>query len=420
MADERKGNGMKEIVSVIYHDCNKEARSMEMINCMRMLGHVHYVSYAAPANIDDVVCHLIDKSKVTALFDFLHMAKKTIIKVQPDIVFLHDNDCAILIPFIQKRVPKARIIYDSSELYIDEIFGNGSRFRGNGFKIWVKQKLTAFRPKSEKKYLKNVDIVIAANTERAEKMKEYFELNSTPVVFDNIHRINDTYDQTACDQKFFGIVRRDKFNILFGGGIDEERRTFDFINDFLKLDNGYNLVIAGSASDIARKKYEEMISTADQSRIHYIGFISRAELRYLFRNCQASVVVFDTNSFNTLYCASGKCYESLFEGTTIIASENPPLKRLCTEEGVGISNDDFACGIQQMYTNYSEIKSAVTNFLVKINYEKRVEQLTDVLKNALLSSSEESSNSGKQTATLPELNIYRFRIACLDLIINNL
>lgn len=374
---------MKNIVCAIYHDCNKEARSMEMLNCLRLLGHVHYVSYAAPNNISDVECHLIDKTKSTALFSFLNMAKKTIKDVHPEIIFLHDNDCSVLIPYVKKYAPSAVVIYDSSELYIKERYGNQSLFGGNGLIIRIKQILTSFRGKYEKKYLKYADLVIAANIERARKMQEYFKLSETPIVFDNIHRIDDPFDQHECDKKYAGIVQKDKFNILFGGGINEERRTFDFIRDFFNLDNSYNLIIAGSASETARRRYDTMISDFDQSRIHYVGFVTRAELRYLFRYCQASVVVFDTNSFNTLYCASGKCYESLFEGTPIIASENPPLLRLCSENKVGVSNDHFDEAIISLAENYDYFLTHVDEYINELEFDKRVIRLKEQIESAL-------------------------------------
>ncbi len=370
---------MKNIVYAVYHNLNTEARTMEILQGLRRLGKVHLISYAVPADCEDVTTYLINKSSAFALFDFLKTAKRVIKEVNPEWVFLHDNDCSALIPFIKKFNPNIKLIYDSSELYIKpfgadkNLFPKRKFIGDNGLVISLKGKLSSFRSRYEKKYLKEADVVIAANSERADIMKEYFSLKEKPIVFDNIHRIDDAWDLKLCEEKFKKVIIKGKFNILFAGGINEERKTFDYIDAVLKLGDGYNLVIAGNASAVALKKYNEM--TVGSSNIHYVGFVDRATLRYCMANCQASVVIFDMNSYNTKYCASGKCYESLFESTPILASENPPLKSLCDTYKVGISNDNYGEAIVELAENYEYYKKSVDEYMATLSYETRVDRL---------------------------------------------
>lgn len=375
---------MRKIVYTVYHDVNKEARSKELLNCCRQLGEVHFVSYAKAKDITDIKEYIIEKKSIIALIKFLLKSIRVIKMIEPDIVVLHDNDCAVLIPFIKKNYPKIKIIYDSSELYIKEKRVKKKNWKTDGIKVWIKQKATAFRPICEKKYLREADIIIAANYERAKIMVDYFKLSELPIIFDNMHRIDEIYNETLCRNKFKENIIEGKFNILFGGGISEERKTFDYIKAFKNLDNRFNLVIAGSASEVAKKKYNEMIKIMGIQNIHYIGFISRAELRYCMKNCKASVVVFDQDSYNTKYCESGKCYESLFEGTPILASENPPLKRLCENEGIGVSDDSYERGIRTLYNNYEIYCENVKKYVTQANYEYRVKKLVEVIERKLL------------------------------------
>ncbi|MDF2544130.1 MAG: glycosyl transferase group 1 [Herbinix sp.] len=371
---------MRKIVYAVYHDCNKEARSMELLHCCRRMGHVDFVSYAVPQNVNDINMHFVDKQSPFALFKFLYLAKDTIRKVNPDWVVLHDNDCAALLPFIKKNYPNTKIIYDSSELFIQMEGSKKAPFFGNdGIVVWLKKQLTVFREKYERRYLKYADVVIAANLERAKIMEKYFGLDSLPLIFDNIHKIGDIPDNKECQKKFEVALKKDRFNILFGGGISEERKTFDYIRSFKQLSEKFNLVIVGSASPLARKRYIELTQGLDGDRIHYLGFISRAELRYCMMNCQASVVVFDKDSYNTLYCASGKCFESLFEGVPILASENPPLKRLCDENKIGVSNDDYAAGAIQLESNYEFYSKSVRKYIDSIHYQERLDNLIKVI-----------------------------------------
>ena len=373
---------MKEIVYAVYHNINYEARSNELLQCIKQIGNVHIVTYSEPLNEKNIDVHLIKKDSVFALFSFLKEAKKTIKEVNPDIVVLHDNDCSVLIKYIKRRFPKTVIVYDSSELYISyndkllEERHTDNKFE-NGKLIWIKQKLTSFRRYYEKRDLKKCDIILAANIERANIMKKYFCLKCSPIVFDNMHRIDDEIDYSKCEEKFYKYISKDAFNIVFAGGISPERNTIKYVEAVKKLGETVNLIIVGSASQTELLKYKALKEEESLKHISYLGFISRAELKYLFQRCQASVIVFDKYTINTLYCASGKMYESLFEGTPILTSENPPLKRICEDNNVGVSNDDYYLGIQELMNNYDHYKSAVSCFIDKLNYEDRVKNLRD-------------------------------------------
>lgn len=377
---------MWNIVCAIYHDCNREVRSREVLTCCMKMGMVHYVSFAAPKNLPEIDCRLVDKNNPLALFNFLKLTKKAIREVEPELVLLHDNDCSVLVPFIRKHFPETKIIYDSSELFIPM---NGEakhcRDKTESYMLYLKQQLTFFRRKYEKKHLKDADVVLCANVERAQITQEYFGLRELPLVFDNIHRIDDEFDCEACEKKFSSYFADDAFNILFAGGIGAERHTYEYIRAVSRVKIPCRLIIAGSASETAVAQYEQLVQKLKMDNVFYVGMLTRAELRYCMQKSQGSVVVFDKNSYNTIYCASGKCYESLFEGVPILASENPPLKRLCQEEGLGVSNDDFAAGIETLQKDYAYYVKNVIQYTEGLEYERRIDVLCESVKRKLKS-----------------------------------
>lgn len=376
------------IVYTVYHDLNKEARSMEMLNSLVRIGNVHLISYAVPNNVSNVKTYLINKQSPFALISFINKAKKIINSIRPEVIVLHDNDSAVLIPYIKSKSKDSIIIYDSSELYIKEKWNINRLLQFNlfqdGFNVWLKQKLTGFRLYYERKYLKEVDYVFAANIERAEIMKEYFSLDKMPSIFNNIHRIDEQYDESYCHSKYHIYFDTPDPVILFGGGISEERKTFDYIKSIKKSKHNVKLLIVGSASQKALKKYSDLIAKEKlDSVVNYIGYVPRSDLKYLMQHSSASVVIFDTDSFNTLYCESGKCYESLFEGTPILASENPPLKRLCDMHNVGVSDDDYAFAIDVLFSDYSKYVDGAKEYIESIRYDDRESNLTAELKEVI-------------------------------------
>ena len=196
-------------------------------------------------------------------------------------------------------------------------------------------------------------------------------------------RIDDAYNRQECEEKLDKFFKDDCFNILFAGGIGAERHTYDYIRGVSDAKVKCNLVIAGSASELAVEQYKALVEELGMENVCYVGMLTRAQLRYCMQKSQASVVVFDKKSYNTIYCASGKCYESLFEGVPILASENPPLKRLCEEHGVGVSDDNFARGIETLYENYEEACAAVRAYVSDLAYEQRVDTLAHEIERAV-------------------------------------
>ena len=360
-----------KIMFIVYHDIPTEARSQEILECAKRLGEdVVLVSYSTPENKDGVRCIVTGRGQ-RRYFPFIYSAIRAIIRENPNVVFLHDNYSAAVLWWLQKYRKDITVIYDSSELYIDGL--------PRSVKEWVALHMRYL----EERYLKCADVVIAANQERARIMKDYFQLREMPIVFDNIHRIDDVFDEEALDEKYGHIFLEGEFFVLYAGGVSEKRLTFELVNAAGGLGDKFQLVICGSASKQDLHRLDDTMGEKGWSNVHYLGFVSRGELRYLLRKSHINVSAFTQHSLNSIFCASGKLYEGLFEGKPVLVSSNPPLKRLCEETGVGISTDDFRHGILELYRNYDWYRNNVESFLSTIDYEKRLDDLVLKLKDRI-------------------------------------
>ena len=149
----------------------------------------------------------------------------------------------------------------------------------------------------------------------------------------------------------------------------------------MKLGDGYILLIGGKAEKNDLELFNSMVNSSGIKNVHYIGFLSRAELRYLLRRCFINVSIFDMSCVNQIFCASGKVYEGLFEGVPVLTSENPSFKSLCSEYGVGIATSNYAAGIKKIINNYDYYKANVKNFVEVYPYEDRLDNyLREVLR----------------------------------------
>lgn len=357
-----------KIMFIAYHDILTEARTQEILKCAEGLGDAYFVSYSKPKNSEKCIS-LLTGNGIRGYRSFIKDSIKYIKEINPDVIILHDNYTSIILAWLIKFRKNTFIIYDSSELYIDLKPKK------------LKQRLAQIMQYIENKYLRYADVTIAANIERASIMEELQKLEKKPLVFDNIHKIEDSYDEIKCNEKYGEYFRKDVFTVLYAGGISENRKTYELADAVGKLGNRYSLIVIGAASNEEKNKFKKYLEERKYYNINYLGFIPREEFRFLLNKACVSVSAFAQDTLNNKFCASGKVYESIFEGTPILTTENPPLKRICKEYGVGISTSNFKDGIKSLQENYDIYCNNVVKYAKQINYEERIDILQKSLEN---------------------------------------
>lgn len=353
---------------IVYHDLQTEARSQEILECAKKLGDkTILVSYSKPKEESNCKCIVTGNGKRNYI-DFIRQSIKAIKKENPDVVILHDYYTAVILRWIKKHRKNIFVIYDSSELYLE--------IKRDSLKNFIAGHMNYF----EKKYLKFADVVISANIERANIMKKYFQLKEIPIVFDNVHRIDDSYNLVECEKKYGKFFKKDTFCIVYAGGIFKQRLTLNLAKAVGELGGKYCLIITGNSDEKEKKNLDMMLKKYGYTNVYYLGFVPRSELRYLFRKADISVSIFQQDTVNNKYCASGKLYESLFEGTPVLTSENPPLKRLCDEKKIGVSTSNFKEGILELEKNYDFYYKNVISFTKSLDVKDRIDILVKNLR----------------------------------------
>lgn len=364
---------MKILVN-IYHDINTEARTQDLVKIMCRIGTTEFLSYSNNSIISEASSKVICRGERN-YFKFVIESFRYIKKCKPDVLVLHDYYSAIILGLIQKFYGKNKpfIIYDSSEIYYDK--------KGKTLKGKIAQKMQYF----ENKYIGCADLIIAANEERAVLMQALFSLPNKPFVLDNIHKIEDEYDRNECDAKYSECFKEKEFIVFYAGGISKERRTFELAEAIADLDEDVRLIIVGAARNETITEFNSFLDKLKvKDRVSYLGFISRREMKYLLQRSCISVSMFEQNCLNNTFCASGKVYESLFEGIPILTSTNPPLKNLCNVYGVGVSTDDLKIGIQELRSNYNVYKRNTINYINNLDYDNRIENYADKIRKLII------------------------------------
>lgn len=355
-----------KVVFPIYHEMQYQSRPQECIAALKLMGvdEIVMVTIApwelCPAGVRLVLARHDDALRY---LHFYNKAIETIKAEKPDMVLLHDDFTAPVLRWLIKHHYKGKILFDESELYIDEKKKINS-LKDIGFR---------FLPYCEEKYLKKVDALIAANKERAEIMVKIYDLPKFPIILENMRRLMVEPDVAACDEKYGSLFRNGSLTVLYGGGVKKARRTLELAQAVKELGGGFNLIITGGGDPADIAELKTLMETTDN--IHYVGQAPRAEWKYLITKSDICVSIYAQDTPNNKYCASGRFYEGILEGIPVLATTNPPLKNACDQYGFGVATEDLKSGLIQLRDKFSLFKKNAEKFAVECKYEERVPRL---------------------------------------------
>ena len=255
------------------------------------------------------------------------------------------------------------LVQDVRELYFAEKMYGSSRFFA----------------KFERRLMKNADVVLAANEERAEIMEREFKLKKRPMVFENIRFLSGDFDEVELQKKYEGVFRY-SYNLVSTSGLFMARDTDKLIASMKNLDDRFGLFFVGSSKESDVKRMREIMEEHGIQNVHLIGKVPMAELVYIVRQCQIGLVHYHKRDLNNKFCASGKIYEFLHEGLPIVTTENPPLKNFCDAYGIGIADDGFSKGIRTVAESYGAYQTRVREFVSCISVEEYNRAVAETIK----------------------------------------
>lgn len=269
-------------------------------------------------------------------------------KEEADAIFV-DNRRATIPAMLLNRKKKAKLILDCRELY------DASQFKELFNKIGCM---------AERRCAKKADILICANSFRADYMEKHWGTRR-PIVFENVRKLE--YDEDAMDKAAELIdpyLGEDEIRIVSTYGCSVDRTNDVLVRNINKIDGNVKVFLVGSSGkedeDTIRRIVKEQKA---EDKVVILRQMNQTELKYLISRSHIGVVNYNQKDLNNKYCASGKIYEFVYEGIPVITTENPPLKKFCSDFGVGESDDEYYNGINKLIANYDQYKDKVNAYV---------------------------------------------------------
>lgn len=362
---------VENVLLITYSIYDFNGRTKELVEALRLLGNVYVISQS----IDDepkFPNHIVYNTPIKSYIDFIRFCYVKSKKIKNLSIILADDRKGLIPAYLIKKTrPNAVSIYDSRELYIQKE---------------VKHLVGKIGCIIESILNKKFQIVICANKERARIMKMVYKLDSMPLVFENLRKLeySNKFDVDIYNQKYSSLLLDKKVKIISTSGLAFDRGGKKLIEDVAKMSDKYSLYILGGGNSKEKKNFYKLIEEKKISNIYLIGKVNSDELKFFINKCDLGAVFYHSRDLNNKYCASGKVFEFLFEELPIICSDNIPLANYCNEYGVGISGKDYGESIHKVMSNISEIKRNIINTKKVFNIERNREKLADEIKDRII------------------------------------
>lgn len=229
--------------------------------------------------------------------------------------------------------------------------------------------------------IKRADVVICANKYRAELMQRYYHLNTTPLVYENLRKLDysNEFDYEKLNRKYNYIFSKDSFKVISTSGYSVSRTNDILAGAIAELGNDYELLLVGGGTEKDKKIIRNIVKSKNLTNIHIIEKVQGDELKFLISNSHLGIVNYHQEDKNNSYCASGKIYEFILEGIPVVTTENKPLLDLVNTNHLGISDNQYIKGINQVKDNYNYYKLSVKNYINSISIEKNNSELKNKL-----------------------------------------
>ncbi len=352
---------MKNLL-ISYGDIDYDGRLRSLISAFSQLGDL--ISFTRGSKAPNDLSRVTQAGYSSFIVESTGFANK--IK-DIDLLILDNRKATIPGMIIRHRLKPQIVVQDCRELYL--------------FKE-VKSITSKIGCLFEKQMINMADVVICANLERAQIMKNEYELRDMPIVYENLRTLQFESEKKRLDaiERFKQYLSEDEVRIITTSGCDVKRTNDILVKNLKRVKRKCHLFIAGESTPDDEETIKKLAQQDQINKITIVGKLNQSELKYLISQCHIGIVNYGKYDTNNTYCASGKLYEYLYEGIPVVTTTNPPLARICKNEGVGVSDDGYADGINEILSDYKKYLENVKHYIISNTVEKNDEQFLSSLK----------------------------------------
>ena len=363
----------KKMIMYVYGDITTDARVQRAANALCSVFDVTVLSHDKGKKVEDGAYHNVllkgwKGHPFLATLGTVFQAYKLIKQEKPEFVYAHDYYSSLLCKLLLKRKYCKKVVYDAHELIIPE----------EGKKMGFREKLYY---NAEKSIVNKVDFVVCASEERAQMMKDHYQLSSTPLAIKNISQLVLSDDEKTKSilndlEEFFA---KPGITVVYAGVVTKSRRIGELLKAVSYMAPKFKLLVVGNGDALAELREEA--AKHDNLVSAFTGGVPYRSLGSILNQCDIGFIYYPTNSLNNIYCASNKIYEYASVGLPMFSNDNPTVKKMLKESQIGISTDDFENGLKKIAEDKEIYKKNCSVFTENNKWEDEANRLRQAILN---------------------------------------
>jgi len=170
-------------------------------------------------------------------------------------------------------------------------------------------------------------------------------------------------------------LKSDKKKILLHqGGLSENRGMSSLVKIAEVIPNDWVLIFIG-AKDYMFKDFKELCKKEYHSKILNFGYVDYSQLNSFYQHVDASVLFYDSSTFNNKYCAPNRLYSAVNNGLPIIVnSDNVTLTDFVAKYDNGVVFPGIE-NVNDFFNDYNNLKKNSSNLRSKFEYKEDIVDL---------------------------------------------
>ena len=311
-------------------------------------------------------------SKISKHIHLLIFSFFYILREKPNII-ISLNYFTVYLSLFKKILPNTFLIYDAYELLITNSYYN---IRDNFWFIL------------ERLFIKNYNLIIQANSERAvlmlnfyskKKIKNLLYLRNIPDIKSNSILLNDL--KTISNK--LGLSKDSKV-ILYQGDVSFDRNLNRFIDSLQHLPPNFVFLIVGDgpALNQIKQTYRQFIY---DGRLICTGRVENHLINNYTRLGDIGIISYPFDGLNNIYCSPNKIFEYTQHGLPVLATSQPTLNSMISDFQIGkcIRKDaDYSAvanTIKDLFNELNYYQSKLDFFVCSNTWENEVRQYKLIL-----------------------------------------
>lgn len=369
---------MKKILMIVFNDIDKDSRVQRAAMALNdnfdltVISYGQYVEHKFDFNV--IKFKLNGRSALVRYFEFIFELLNELRDKKFDVLYAHDFYCALPLLILKIKKKSDKFIYDAHELHIPEKYKQ----------LNLRDKFFYF---FEKKAIKKADLIICAQENRAQIMKEHYKLNKYPLVIKNISYLPNSKNDISKNilSKYKDFFEKKAISVVYVGAISEERRILDLVSSINELGKDYKLLIIGDGNYFS--VINEKIKNINNSNILIINAIPYNCLAPILKQFDIGYLYYPNKYLNNIYCAPNKIFEYASVGLPMISFYNPTLDEIFKKYNIGLCGEDLKEILVKISSDISKYKANLSLFVSDNKWDNEAENLR-IAVNTLLNGDE--------------------------------